>query len=142
METLLLWSWGWPADSRAVGKGAESFLSGDTGTGSGLPLFCHCQPLALGADVTPFKNPGETKRAGASALCNQAAEAGIRELDLGMSQEAFWERHVDTLGQGCVCLRPSSGLFVPFKTQAHRLVKGAKALISQTIHFFFFFFLS
>lgn len=58
METRLLWSWGWPTDSRAVRKGAETFLSGDTGAGSGLPLLCHCQPLALGADVTLSKDPG------------------------------------------------------------------------------------
>lgn len=53
-----------PADSRAVGKGAETFLSGDTGTGLGLPLLCHCQPLALGYDVTLFKGPGEKESQG------------------------------------------------------------------------------
>lgn len=45
-----------------------------------MPLLCHCQPLALGADVTLFKDP-EKKRGGVYALCNQAAEAGIRELE-------------------------------------------------------------
>lgn len=50
-------------------------------------------PPALGADVTLFKDPGE-KRAGASVLCNQAAEAGTRELERPWEeQRAFWERH-------------------------------------------------
>lgn len=94
MEALLPQSWGWPADSRAVGKGAEAFLSGDTGAGLGLPLLCHCRPLAQGADVTLFRDPGEDK---GCSICS--LELGSRGENWRISREGFQERLRDTLGQ-------------------------------------------